>query len=505
MRKQSNYYIFALAALLVLAVAASAQAYESATGPTGVLKYDADKAYDGYTLFSPMIGDKTTYLIDMGGNIVHTWDCEYAPGLYAELLPNGNLLRGGRIDQKKQLEAMTGKKLGKKDLKKYVAVGGTSGIVQEIDWDGNVVWEYEMAKPYKEIQHHAFHRMPNGNTLILGWEYMTKEEAIKKGRDPKTIPSKPVVHQGAAHDGFWNDFVREVDSKGKTVWEWHVTDHLGKGPNQLDFNYILPKPVGAIYATYDWSHFNSVDYIPSTDTIVLNSRNFSEFYFVNHKTGEIEYRWGNPTAYDPKAKKPSWFDNGDQLVWGQHCAVSLENGNVLMFDNGSEAPEKRLSRVVEVDPKTGKVVWEFHTQHSNSFSSHRQGGVQRLPNGNTLICSSHGGHVMEVTKDKKIVWEFINPLVFGKPKCVLGDEDAIYEGHDDSMWGMIHRVFRYGPDYSGLKGKDLTPQGYICGDDCPRFFSDFKKGATLGGGTDEYADEEDDSMEDEDGPSMHAY
>lgn len=61
-----------------------------------------------------MIGNKTTYLIDMEGNIVHTWDCEYAPGLYAELLPNGNLLRGGRIDQKKQLEAKTGKKLGKK-------------------------------------------------------------------------------------------------------------------------------------------------------------------------------------------------------------------------------------------------------------------------------------------------------------------------------------------------------------------------------------------------------
>lgn len=115
-------------------------------------------------------------------------------------------------------------------MKKYVAIGGTCGIVQEIDWDGNVVWEYEMAKPYKEMHHHAFHRMPNGNTLILGWEYMTKEEAIKKGRDPKTIPSKPVVHQGAAHEGFWNDFVREVDSKGKTVWEWHVTDHLGKGP-----------------------------------------------------------------------------------------------------------------------------------------------------------------------------------------------------------------------------------------------------------------------------------
>ena len=45
----------------------SAYSYESMVGPTGVLKYDKEKSYGGYTLFSPMIGCKTTYLIDMEG------------------------------------------------------------------------------------------------------------------------------------------------------------------------------------------------------------------------------------------------------------------------------------------------------------------------------------------------------------------------------------------------------------------------------------------------------
>ena len=45
-----------------------------------------------------MINCKTTYLIDMEGNIVHQWDTEYGPGAYAELLPNGNLLRGGVLE-----------------------------------------------------------------------------------------------------------------------------------------------------------------------------------------------------------------------------------------------------------------------------------------------------------------------------------------------------------------------------------------------------------------------
>lgn len=470
------------AAACLFWIAGTAQAYEATTGPTGVLKYDKGKAFEGYTLFSPQIGSKTTYLMDMEGNIVHTWKCDSTPGLYAELLPNGNLLRGGRVDQKKLIEAKTGKRLHKKDFKNYVGLGGFGGIVQEIDWNGKVVWEYKMAEPYKEIQHHTFHRMPNGNTLLLGWEYMTKEEAIKKGRDPKTIPSEPVIYQGASHDGFWNDFVREVDVNGKTVWEWHVSDHMGTGPKKLDFNYVLPKPVGGLYSNFDWSHFNTVNYIPETDTIVMNSRNLSEFYFINHKTGDIEYRWGNPSAYDPKAKKPSWYDNGDQIIWGQHCVTPLENGNILMFDNGSEAPETRHSRAVEMDPKTDKIVWEYHTNHSNSFYSHRQGGVQRLPNGNTLICSTHGGHVFEVTPDKKIVWEFVNPFVFGKAKCVIDDDEGAlpYKYHDDSMWGMLHRAFRYGADYPGLAGKELIPQGYVSGDDCPRFFRDFKSGSTLG-------------------------
>lgn len=488
--------------LMLLFWAASAFAYEAATGPAGVLLYNADKAFDGYTLFSPMINCKKTYLIDMEGNIVHTWDCESAPGLYAELLPNGNLLRGGRTNQTKQLKEKG--LLKKKGIKGYVQIGGASGFVQEIDWDGNVVWEYRMAEPFKEIQHHTFHRMPNGNTMLLGWEYVTKKEAIKLGRDPKKIPSQPIEHQGALHDGFWMDFVREVNKSGKTVWEWHVKDHLGKGADKLDFNYTLPLPVGGLYHSFDWSHFNTVNYIPETDTVLLNSRNLSEVYFVDHKTGKITNRWGNPSTYDPKAKKPSFYDDGDQKLFGEHCATPLANGNVLVFDNGSERPEARRSRAVEFNPTTGKIVWEFATKHTNSFSSHRQGGVQRLPNGNTLICSTHGGHVMEVTPQKEIVWEFVSPVVAGKIKCVITNKDALpIDCHEDATMNMIHRAFRYGPDYPGLAGKDLTPEGYICGDDSPRFFQDFKKGSKLSGSDvddDEYMEDDD-----EDEATMNAY
>ena len=204
----------------------------------GVALQEQGKAYDGYTLFAPLTS-KRTYLIDMEGNIVHTWDSQYYPGLYAELLPNGNLLRAGTACRSA-----------------YCGIDGIGGYIEEIDWNGKVVWSFKDMFTKNEVQHHCFDRMPNGNTMILGWERIENEKMIAKGRDPKTIPTKSVKGKGIYHRDFWLDFVWEVNPAGKIVWEWHVFDHLGKGPDKLDPNYILPMPVGEIYATYDWSHFN---------------------------------------------------------------------------------------------------------------------------------------------------------------------------------------------------------------------------------------------------------
>ncbi|MBW1920610.1 MAG: aryl-sulfate sulfotransferase, partial [Deltaproteobacteria bacterium] len=297
-------------------------------------------------------------------------------------------------------------------------------------------------------------------------EFKSIDEAIAKGRDPKSIPTS-VFGRGKWHYGFWVDFVREVNKAGKTVWEWHVWDHIGTGPNQFDINYHLPKPVGALYPDFDWTHFNTVAYIPERDQVLLNSRNFSEFYLVDHKTGEMVYRWGNPSAYG-HGKRPSWYDNGDQKVFGAHCATWLGNDRVLLFDNGSERPEGNRSAAVEVDIKTGKIVWEYEAKHSNSFYSYRQGAVQRLPNGNTLITSTHGGHLIEVTKDKEVVWDYVSPIHNGKPKCWLEDGD----GHN-MMANMIHRAYRYGPDYPGLRGKDLSKKVPLA-PGCPAFFKLWK-------------------------------
>jgi len=65
-------------------------------GTSSALLRNEPGAFAGYTLIAPM-RTTTTYLIDMQGRVVRSWDSEYSPGHSAYLLENGNLLRAGSI------------------------------------------------------------------------------------------------------------------------------------------------------------------------------------------------------------------------------------------------------------------------------------------------------------------------------------------------------------------------------------------------------------------------
>lgn len=117
----NRFFAAGLVAGALFLGAQTAQAIEIHDGPTGVTKNEADKTFKGYTLFAPTVKSTTTYLINMDGDIVHTWQSKYPPGLYAQLLPNGNLLRASALPDRP------------------VHIGGAGGLLEEIDWNGKVV------------------------------------------------------------------------------------------------------------------------------------------------------------------------------------------------------------------------------------------------------------------------------------------------------------------------------------------------------------------------------
>jgi hypothetical protein len=83
-------------------------------------------------------------------------------------------------------------------------------------------------------------------------------------------------------------------------------------------------------------------------------------------------------------------------------------------------------------------------------------GAQRLPNGKTLIDDGVQGTFIEVTPSGEVVWEYVNPVVKEGPlaKNAGIPTDPVREGE---LMNAVFRVYRYGPDYPGLAGRDLTP------------------------------------------------
>ena len=103
---------------------------------------------------------------------------------------------------------------------------------------------------------------------------------------------------------------------------------------------------------------------------------------------------------------------GAGTLIGPHDPWLLESGNVMVFDNGArpiDAPPRSFSRVVEVNPRDGSIVWQYPTIPSPAFFSPSRGGAQPLPNGNVLITESTKGRAFEVTRGGEIVWDFWNP------------------------------------------------------------------------------------------------
>ncbi|MFH9677361.1 arylsulfotransferase family protein [Streptomyces sp. NPDC017405] len=88
---------------------------------------------------------------------------------------------------------------------------------------------------------------------------------------------------------------------------------------------------------------------------------------------------------------------------GQHHPSHLPNGNILVFDNGTRAGR---SRVVEVDPVTKTIVWQYGTHPRETFFSEFAGSCERLPDGNTLIAVAEDGRAFEITPDGRTVWRW---------------------------------------------------------------------------------------------------
>ena len=317
---------------------------------TGLITFDQEKAFHGFTLFSPL-WTKKTFLINMRGEVVHDWDLPGPPGGYARLLQNGNLV----------YSANTGHEGGPP-----FPGGAQGGLMREVDWDGRILSEF-----FDPWQHHDFHKLPNGNWIYSGWSMMPDEISARITGGIKGTERE---------EGVYNDYIREVSPDGETIWEWNSQD--------LE---IEKYPVFQLYPKHVYAWCNTVFPLPNGN-VLTSLRHLNTIGIIDRETKEFVW------------------EMTDVSFGGQHDPQMLENGNILVFANGVNTHEMHPhSRILEISTTNNEVVWEYRDNPKNYFYSHFISGQDRLPNGNTLINEGTNGRLFEVTVSGKIVWEYINP------------------------------------------------------------------------------------------------
>jgi hypothetical protein len=365
---------------------------EDGSGMTkaGVTQYDPELVFDGLNLYNSW-GTPEAYLIDMHGNVVHKWTHKTKGdefGGHVEMCRNGDL---------------------------FVMHGDRMLVL--LDWESNVRWKTKIRV------HHDIYVDENKQLLVLA-----REDALVFWHGiPVPIPVDYIASLSSAGKVEKKVYLYEQMAETVTlqqiaqIYKWILS------PNKLKRVFRERAKGGSLFKSgrcFDITHTNSLQVmdrdIPGfcrKGDWLISIRELNLVAVLDPEKQEFTWRWGP----------------GD--VERQHHPTLLENGNILIFDNGWS---RGFTRIVELDPLTKKIVWEYKAQPPEEFFSIRRGSCQRLPNGNTLITESEKGRVFEVTKEGKIVWEFYNPDI--KVQDKKGRKGK--QRKKDTERGVIYRMTR---------------------------------------------------------------
>lgn len=325
----------------------------------GKIAVDSKSALDGYTLLALYQKEKgTIYLIDGPGTVAKKWETGLVQIQQVILLDTGHLMVVTRLN----------------------------GLV-ELSWEGKVI--HQLPSKYRGYVHHELFKQPNGNVLTL---------FRRSGKEERVIPDK----------GAFFDFIAELSVDLKSaLWIWKPEDHLEEFAKLAGLSFPLAdyKLDGGLP---DWLHLNAVIALPDTPlgkqdsrfkegNILFSSRHLNLIGIIDRETEQLVWTWGRHT------------------LDGQHSPRMLANGNIILFDNGSE---RGYSRIVELNPLSGETLWTYElARDKKSFYGKIRSSVQRLPNGNTFITVSTG-RLFEVTPEGRVVLDYLIRGPKGEKKSV---------------------------------------------------------------------------------------
>ena len=247
-------------------------------------------------------------------------------------------------------------------------------------------------------------RVPGGNGLHAdlhdfqiaphGVAYITAYNPIRCNLSPL----------GGARDGAIVDAaIQEIDmTTGLVRWEWHSLDHIPASQSQT--------PTATDARPWDWFHLNSIDVegagsgragIESPGDIFISARNTWADYQLEGGSGRILWRLGG-------LKSSFKMGPGTETAW-QHDGRILPDGEVTLFDDGSNPPIHHQSRAVRI-----ALDFATHVAHLASSYAHSnppllapsQGNMQTLAGGDGTVVG-YGGvpAISEFARDGALLFD----------------------------------------------------------------------------------------------------
>ncbi len=314
-------------------------------GKRGVVRRDARRSQPGPNLWNSLLRHSVV-LMDGAGQTLHSWQREI----------DGNW--SGHVEL-----------FPNGDL---LVFHQEPDRLTRLDWDSNILWETPM------LAHHDADVADDGTIYVLA---RRRRRPVQSGSEWVLVEKDYIVV--LSPDGSIERRLSLFDLLRDRI-DLDRSPRLGGGERGSDRAVVL-----------DPTHANTLvliredyDDVFRKGRVLFAARNLSLIGVVDIEREEVVWSWGS-----------------EHLDWPHQPALT-KSGHVLVFDNGAH---RGYSRIVEVEPSSGEIVWEYRGDPPESFFSRTMGGVQLLANGNLLVTESTRGRVFEIDREGEIAWEFFNP------------------------------------------------------------------------------------------------
>ena len=272
----------------------------------------------------------------------------------------------------------------------------------KFSFENGIEWQ----EPGTNFIHHDIFQLPNGNYIGLGTS--NNQGVIPLGPWTPLFQALGYNADGQTIEFNWmGDKIIEWDADSKEeVWSWNTFDHF----NMEDYDSL-----GGIWfeayntGRFDWTHANAIWFDEDDSAIYLSSRHLNRITKIAYPSGEIIWNLGHELGSGD-------IDCGQDIGFSfQHSIQKLDNGNILIFDNGNLSREFlnqdiKTSRSIEIeineteDGCEAQLGWEYVLPEN--LYGYLSGNTQKLNNGNYLSTTIGGGGTsLEVDLNGNSVWQ----------------------------------------------------------------------------------------------------